>query len=227
MMRQRDLSDFDITSKLTADVTDAEHAMIFALFDLAYRDANHGYLQKSLGKLRNIAIATHDGEPAGFGLGELRVLDLPRLPGTSVAMAGICCIDARFRRRGLFGALERSAMAVSSAMPAGNWLSCGRMAHPASFRTMTSNPSAIPKRGVPLTAWQQQIGSAIAAEYGVPGFDPETFVCIGTGEPIGYPIIEMDLRPEEWDVFRAVNRDRGDSLLGMAWQPAAPAGWDE
>jgi hypothetical protein len=61
--------------------------------------------------------------------------------------------------------------------------------------------------------------------YGVSGFDPDTFVCAGSGVPIGYPRIDMDVGPEEWDVFAPVNRERGDSLLGLCWIPDAPEGW--
>jgi hypothetical protein len=95
-------------------------------------------------------------------------------------------------------------------------LSCGRVAHPASFRTMTWNPSHVPRRGVRPTAWQKEIGALIAAAYGVRSFDPETFLCAGGGAPVGHPVIDMDLRPEEWDVFAPVNRDRGDSLRESA-----------
>ena len=34
-------------------------------------------------------------------LGDMRVVDLPRLPQQAVAMAGICCVAPEYRRRGL------------------------------------------------------------------------------------------------------------------------------
>jgi hypothetical protein len=114
---------------------------------------------------------------------------------------------------------------AASATPAARALNCGRMAHPASYRLMSRSPSAVPKRGVPPTLWQQEVGAAIAAAYGVEHFDPATFVCHGSGTPIGYPVIDIDAAPEEWEVFRPVNRDRGDSLLGIAWMGDPPAGW--
>ena len=139
-------------------------------------------------------------------------------------LAGICCIDPRYRRRGLFGALERAAIMGAGITPQGRMLSVGRMAHPVSFRVM--NPATrIPRAGIAPTAWQRAVGQAIADAYGVPEFDQETFVCHGTGEPIGYPNIEMDVEPEEWQVFEHVNRDRGDSLLGLTWSQDAPEGW--
>jgi hypothetical protein len=114
---------------------------------------------------------------------------------------------------------------MAAAVPTGERvLCCGRVAHPASFRTMTWNPTHVPKRNTPPTTWQREIGAVIAEAYGVKGFDPDTFVCAGSGTPM-YPIIEIDVRPDEWDVFAAVNRDRGDSLLGLCWMPNAPEGW--
>jgi len=220
-----DYSDLEIHTTTADSLTDGERAAIRTLFDGSYRQANHAYLEKSLVRLQSIAIAMHDGAPAGFAVGTMRMLDLPRLPGQAVLMAGICCIDAEFRRRHLFRELERRAIAASGVLASGRVISCGRMAHPASFRLMTANPSHVPKPGVTPTQWQQEVGAGIAEAYGVHGFDPRTFVCIGAGQPIGYPIIDVDVTPGEWEVFREVDRDRGDSLLGMAWMPDAPEGW--
>jgi hypothetical protein len=92
---------------------------------------------------------------------------------------------------------------------------------------MSRNPSAVPRRGHRPTRWQRAVGTAIAEAYGSPGFDPETFVVRGSGRPVGFPAIEIDATPEEWDLFAPVNRQAGDSLLGIAWNPDAPAGWSE
>lgn len=198
---------------------------VLALFHASYRDANEGYLRKSFGRLRFCATATSAGALAGFALGEMRIMDLPRLPQQPVALAGICCVDAGFRRRGLFQELERQAFMAAGVAVEPRVLSCGRMAHPASFRTMTNFPAHLPKRGQRPTAWQQEVGSRIAAAYGAGGFDPETFVCTGAGAPIGYPIMDIDVEPHEWEVFAPVDRTRGDSLLGLCWVPDAPEGW--
>lgn len=222
-----DFPDFEVRAFPTPALTAADRATIFALFDVAYREANHAYLEKSLGSLRFITIATSGGTPAGFALSDARLLDLPRLPRTAVSMAGICCIAPEFRRRGLFGLLEGRAMAAAPRIEASRWLSCGRMAHPASMRLMARNPTVVPKPGIEPTAWQQEVGSAIAAAYGNAAFDPKTFVCIGNGTPIGYPAFALEAEPHEWEVFRPVDRDRGDSLLGLIWHPDVPEGWDD
>ncbi len=227
-MQQPNLPDFDVHALATVDATAEERALMHALFDTNYRQANHPYLDKSFGVLRYAAIATaKDGTPAGFALGDMRVVDLPRLPATPVALAGICCVAPEFRRRGLFGALEMTAIGAAGIRPEGRSLSVGRMAHPASMRTMSRNPVVVPKPGVPITAWQREVGRAIADIYGVQRFDEETFVVEGSGAPIGYPVMEIEVEPEEWVVFEHVDRDRGDSLLGLSWRPDAPPGWDD
>jgi hypothetical protein len=219
---------FDLRVVRTTDATPEDRAIMHALFDTNYRQGNHAYLDKSFGVLAYAAIAMDGDTPAGFALGETRVVDLPRLPQQAVAMAGICCVAPEYRRRGLFGALEQSAMRARIDAPApGRILGVGRMAHPASMRTMIRQRSAVPRPGVPLTPWQREVGRAVAALYGTAEFDEATFVCKGSGAPIGYPVIELQVEPGEWKLFEPVNRDRGDSLLGMGWIPDAPEGWDD
>jgi hypothetical protein len=224
-MRDFGPTPFDLRTVASDDLTAADRQRIFDLFDQCYRQANHAYLEKSLTRLRHVAIALDGDVAAGFALADMRVIDLPRLPSTTVHLAGICCVADAYRRRGLFGRLEATAMARAAVPVSVRALACGRMAHPASFRLMRQNPSVVPKPGITPTPWQQDVGRAIANAYGVEDFDPTTFVCHGSGTPIGYPVIDIDAAPEEWEAFRPVNRDRGDSLLGMAWHGPPPEGW--
>jgi hypothetical protein len=69
------------------------------------------------------------------------------------------------------------------------------------------------------------VGQVIAETYGAHAFDDENFVCLGEGVPIGYPNVEFQVEPHEWTIFEAVNRDRGDALLGLGWIPDPPPGW--
>ena len=200
--------------------------MVHRLFDLSYRQANHSYLEKSFSRLKHIAMATDGSTPVGFAVADTIETDLPRMTGLqTVTLAGICCVASDYRRMGLFGKLEGLAGSASGISRAGKRnLVCGRMAHPAGFRTISRSPAVIPKYGIPLSDWQKEVGLKVAGLYGV-NLDPETMVVIGAGVPIGYPIIEQEVTEEEWLPFRAVNRDRGDSLLGITWQPDAPEGW--
>jgi hypothetical protein len=221
----RDFSSFDFRVVETEKASSQDLDAAFALFEMNYRQANRAFLEKTLRVLRYLALAEHQGAPAGFAIGECRVMDLPRLPKQAVNLAGICCIAPQFRRRGLFGVLEGRAIGAAGVEDRSRRLSCGRMAHPAAMRILTFSPAVVPKPGVRPTAWQQEVGQAIAEAYGVHAFDPETFVCIGSGVPTGYPRIDVQVEPQEWEIFRPVNRDRGDALLGMMWTPDAPPGW--
>ena len=224
-VRERDFSEFTFRTVPTDAVTAEERALMLRLFDACYRQANHGHLEKSLGRLRYVSFA-HEGEqPAGFGLADARVLDLPALAQQTVVLGGLCCVLPAFRRRGLFGELMRRAVLAAEPPARERSLTVGRMGHPGAFRGLARNPTVVPKPGVRPTPWQQEIGQMIADVYGVDTFDPETFVGIGAGTPIGYPVIELEAEPHEWEVFRPVDRDRGDSLLGIAWGPDAPPGW--
>ena len=82
----------------------------------------------------------------------------------------------------------------------------------------------VPKMGIPLSDWHKEMGLKVAELYGST-LDPETLVVIGDGTPIGYPRLDYALAEEEWLPFQAVNRVRGDALLGIFWYPDAPEGW--
>lgn len=196
------------------------------LFAASYRGANLPYLDDSIARLAHLAIARSGAHLVGFALGEVRTLEIPRLGPRQVALAGLCCIHPAHRRQGLFRRLETMAVLAGEPAPTDRVLSAGRMAHPVSFRIMNQYESVVPRPGHTPTGWQQQVGCAIANAYGVLSrFDPTTFVCRGTGSPIGEPRLEFDVTPREWEAFAAVRRERGDSLLGLCWIPDAPPGW--
>ncbi len=220
------IDDIDTRVVRTDALTKDDLDMVHQLFGQSYRQANRAYLEKSFSRLRYIAVATAGNTPAGFAVADTVETDLPRMSGPQVVnLAGICCVAPEFRRIGLFRKLEGLAAGASGVSRAGKRvLVCGRMAHPASFRTISRSPAVIPKYGVLLSDWQKEIGLSVAELYGV-NLDPETMVVIGEGVPIGYPIIEQDVTEEEWLPFQVVNRDRGDSLLGITWSPDAPEGW--
>ena len=224
-MTGRDFEGFEFTTLPFDRLTPADRAAVIELFDACYVQANHDYLEQSLKKLRFVSLAKRDEKPCGFAVADTRVMDLPRLPQQVVNLAGLSCILPEFRRHGLFVELELRASRAGDPPTSKRFLVGGRMAHPAAFRTIASFPTAVPKRGVPPTRWQQEVGRVIADAYGVDDFDATMFICKGSGKPIGYPNIEVDVKPEEWEAFAQVDRDRGDSLLGIAWVPDAPPGW--
>jgi hypothetical protein len=196
---------------------------IEALFVEGYREADLSYLRDAVRRLRHVGLAFDGERLVGFSLGESRRLDLPGLPGQVVRLAGLACVAAPYRRRNLMGRI--SAVALGAELAGEPGMFCGRMAHPATYRMMSRLRGVVPRLGVRPTPWQQAVARGVAAAYGVPEFDAETFVCRGRGRPIGYPVIDIEASPDDWALFAPVDRDRGDSLLGLSWFDAPPPGW--
>jgi hypothetical protein len=225
-MSEPDIRDLAMRAVNTTALEKDDLEQVHHLFDLSYSQANHAYLEKSFTKLRYIALATSGESLVGFAVADTVETLIPRMEDQQiVTLAGICCVDANYRRVGLFKKLEILAAGASGILHAEKRvLLCGRMAHPVSFRTMRGFPSVIPKMGVPLSDWHKEMGLRVAELYGST-LDPETLVIMGNGTPIGYPNIDYEVADEEWLPFQAVNRDRGDALLGIFWFPDAPEGW--
>lgn len=226
MDNERDFAGFVFRTVPTDSLTTADRQLLFELFDACFRHANHAHLEKLLGQLRYVSVALRDEKPAGFSVGDVRIMDLPRLGEQTVMLGGLTCVAPEFRRRGLMIELAKRNIIASTPRWSKRALFCVRYGHPAAFRSIVAgSESGVPRPGIQPTAWQQEVGRVIADAYGEERFDPETFVCMGAGTPIGYPIIDFEVEPVDWEVFRHVDRDRGDSLLGIVWRPDAPAGW--
>ena len=210
---------------LSARQRDGMHA----LFDLAYEAADHDYLDRSLTKLGWVALARREDDAdhlVGFSLGDVRTLDLPAVGPTPTLLAGLACVGPDHRRHGLFRYLSNLSLRAAGVMPAdGLALGAGRMAHPASMRMVAVAPTVVPKRGRTPSPLQQGVGRVVAEAYGVADFDPTTFVCRGSGKPIGFPRMNQEVEAHEWEVFEPVDRGRGDSLLALIWHGEAPEGW--
>jgi hypothetical protein len=207
-------------------LTAADRQLLSELFDECFHNANQAHLKKLLGQLRTVSVALSDEKPVGFTMSDVRIMDLPRLREQVVMLGGLTCVVSEFHRRGLMMELGSRNLIESTPRWGQRTLTCGRYVHPAVFRRVVgTRESGVPRPGVRPTAWQQEVGRVIADAYGVEDFDPETFVCRGSGRPIGDPIIDIQVEPQDWEVFRHVDRDRGDSLLGIVWIPDSPAGW--
>jgi hypothetical protein len=223
---ERHLPGFVFRTVPTDSLTTADRRLLSEVFDAGFRHANQAYLEKLLGQLRRVSMALHGEKPAGFTVSDVRSMDLPRLPEQIVMLGGLACVAPEYQRQGLMIELARRNFIESTPRWSERALFCVRYGHPAAFTAIVARlESGVPRPGVRPTAWQQEVGRVIADAYGVESFDPETFVCMGAGAPIGYPIIDLEVEPRDWEVFRHVDRERGDSLLGIVWMPDAPKGW--
>lgn len=207
--------------ELNASERDAVHR----LFERSYEKPNHAYLDKSLSNLTFITVAYNRDALVCFSVGDVVKTNIPGISEPQIAVAGgLSCIDPAFRKMGLFGYLQKLLMNENGLDDDSRFIMGGRMAHPVSYRVIEKFPGAIPKRGLVLSDWHKEVGLHFAKIYNV-SIDPETFVVKGSGSPIGIPKLEMNINDEDWEIFKHVDRDRGDSLLCIAWYPEAPVGW--
>lgn len=210
-----------------ADLAAQDRRHVHDLFARSYADANHTYLDHSMERLRFVSLAWRKRQLVGFALADTRFSELPRVEEPQlVTLGGIGCIEPTERRTGIFSHVSRLAAAASGLLerPHRRVLAGGRMAHPAGFRAMNRLPTVLPREGVVLSSWHLEVAEAVARLYGV-SLKPGTLIVQGTGRPIGWPNIQIDVSEAEWRPFARVDRSRGESLLGLAWAPDAPEGW--
>ena len=211
----------------TAELSDDDRDGVHAVFDDAYIDGDHGYLDAQLTTLASIALARSEDGVVGFALSDARVVDLPRLPEQVVRTAGLACVHSAHKRRGISNRLESMAMTAGGPPAAVHTLLTGRFAHPAGTNHLRKRVDLVPRIGTPPTSWQRDVAIALADVLGVESFDADTFVCRGTGRPVGQNVIEVDrdVAEAEAALFAPVDRRRGDTLLAV-WWTTPPPGWD-
>ena len=223
------LAGFRILVREPDALTVEDREAIAAIFDAAYAQALQPYLDASIEHIERIAFAlADDGTPAGYAIGRTRWMDLPGFENPQlVSLQGMRATAPAFRHRGLSGALSR-ALNEAAAEELGDLdgvpvLGCGRYGH-ASRQGEMAEGNAVPWPGRVPTPWQQAVGLAVAEAYGS-DLDPTTFVCRGSGTPIGVPNVHFDASELERAAFAPVQRQRGDNLLVINWSPDPPEGW--
>lgn len=232
MPRKRSTPDLDVRIVRVPEMAADERAAIFEIFDASYRDANHEYLQRSLDRIGMASLAMVDGRGVGYAISHARWMELPGFEEPQlVVLHGMRCVVPEYRHRGVGGVTNRAADEAMKAELAAigrsheRQLVCGRYGH-AARAGGRSDPGSVPRLDVRPTVWQQAVGLAVAEAYGST-LDPETFVCIGSGTPIGYPNEEFEPTEAEREAYAGVDRDRGDNLLVINWVPDPPPGWND
>ncbi len=228
MVRERDFSDFEFRVSRTAELAAADLDDVMRLFRACYRQANEPYIEKSLARLAYLALAYHGGAPAGFAMGDVRRMDLPRLPDQVVNLAGICCIDLPLPPprplRQARGARKRRIRDHDKRPPP------GLRAHgaPGELPRHGPQPFSRPQAGCPADGGGSERWARPSPTPTAPtASTPRRLSSSAAARPIGYPVIDIECEPSEWEVFKPVDRDRGDSLLGISWGADPPPGWYE
>lgn len=231
-IHQSDDADMGITGQRTAELTSDTRAQLHAVFSAAYSEPDPDYLDRQLAALQGIGIATEPtGEVVGFTLYGWREVDLPVIGVHGVGLAGLMCVRPGVRRKGVGGACGNAAGMAAVAGPLD--LAVTKLATPASLRMIM--------RSIPVGRWptvdepfalyrnpsatQLAVLGALADAHGCKLGDGA--VGIGSGRPIGTPIVEPEVTPEQASLFDRVDRDRGDTLLWVSWLTPPPIAWFE
>ncbi|HEX4906319.1 MAG TPA: hypothetical protein VFU93_12765 [Acidimicrobiales bacterium] len=200
------------------------------MFTAAYQDPDPDYLDDQLAQLQGIGIATDaSGEVIGFTLYGWRELDLPVIGVHYVGLPGLACADPTTRRKGVAAACGNAAGLVAVLGPL--HLSVMKLATPASLNMAlrslavgswppADDPYALYRNP---TRTQLLVTAALARVHGCAGADGA--VGIGRGRPIGRPKVDPEVTTEQAALFDGINRDRGDSLLWVAWLVPPPDAW--
>jgi GNAT superfamily N-acetyltransferase len=210
----------------------ADRAAVHRVFEASYAEPNHEYLDRSIDRIGMLAVAVDAaGDAIGYAISRGHWLDLPRFDQPQlVLLHGMRCVAPEYRHRGVSGLVNRAVTEavleeIFAVRRPERRLECGRYGH-ASRAGGRDDLNAVPRVGVSPTAWQREVGLMVADAYGS-NLDPETFVCIGSGSPIGYPNAEFPATAAERSAFAPVDRARGDNLLVIHWSPDAPPGWND
>lgn len=211
------------------ELTQAHRALMRDVFTASYRDADVEYLDEQPPLYDCVSMARIGGEPAGFVFFGAKFAEIPRVGERHVMLGGLSCVKPTFQRMGVWDAMRmdpriRGLVPQPEEMKGVN---VGKMAHPGSFRAFKGMPGLVPTVGRQPTQWQRDVGAVIAETIGVDDYDAPTFVCRGRGRPIGEAVIQLDASSEDWELFRNVDRARGDTLLAFGFWPSAPDGWDD
>lgn len=226
------VGDIEVRVEHASTLTSEDRAAAHDVFAASYDQPNHEYLDRSIDRIGMLAVAFDEaGDAIGYAISRGHWLPLPRFDQPQlVILHGMRCVTPNYRHRGvsvLTNAAVTEAMReeIAEVGRPKRQLECGRYGH-ASRAGGRNDTKSVPHVGASPTAWQRDVGLMIADAYGS-NLDPETFVCVGSGTPIGYANVEFEATEAERAAFAPVNRARGDNLLVIAWQPDAPPGWND
>lgn len=212
----------EVESRDCTAVSDAE---LEAMADLCAEGPNPftvGFLSKQTELWVLLTEAREGSRLRGFVFSTLE-----RIGGTPVVILGAGSVARTSRRSTVLAALiaEQLHRAVM-AFPDEDVLMGIRMNDPATFEAFKVLSGAIPRPGHHANGEERAWGRRLAKRYRIGNsvYDPRTFVAAGDGGQPGVLDYES-ARPERIDpelvaLLSDVRRERGDSLVAVAWATA-------
>jgi hypothetical protein len=223
----------EISVRPCADLSSDERAEIHDVFAEAYRDADHGWLDRRLDGLGSVGVGWRDGRIAGFvASSAAQKIELPLIGEQRVTDGGVTCIRPNAQGTGLANAIGQEMIRTR---PGGDPdIVVNHYATPVTLRAMfhigryqwpgNNIHEAAATLATP-THSQRLVGAALAQRGGAIDYDADHWVLRG-GQPAGESVTDpVDLEAEYDQLFRHIDRSRGDTLLGVFWITQPPPQW--
>ena len=151
--------DIEVRVEHAASLSAPDRAAVHRVFARSYSEPNHEYLDRSIDRIGTLAIAFElDGDAIGYAITRGHWLDLPRFHEPQlVVLHGMRCVVPEHRHRGVSGRVNRAVTEamhreIAAVRLPERRLECGRYGH-ASRAGGRDDISAVPRVGVPPTAW--------------------------------------------------------------------------
>ena len=161
------------------------------------------------------------------------MVDLPVVGAQRLWAQGLTCVDPGLQRRGVASNLPgmtRRGMGANcpttrtlrvTPIPRRCWAHSTSTGRPGLATMSWSSPPPIgqPARNNETSRGRSQHISAARTTTMRGG------VRVGPGHPVGDAVVEIQADENAWALFEAVDRSRGDTLLGLHWVGDPPDGW--
>ena len=225
----------DVGYKDPADLTPDERAQVHRVFDTAFRQADHSYLDRTLARMSSIGLGFRDQELLGFCTCTQAELDFPGLGRRIFNDAGLTCVDPAARLSGLTNGIGHMALAGMKIIGMPDFAMLHYVTPVTAKGTFSFVGSGAGWPGSNIEEWvanyrtsptinQRAAGQTIAAYLHAEDYDDEHWVLIGTGRPLQSTAVP-NLEPAYFELFEHVDLNRGDQLLALFWPQPPPEWW--
>jgi hypothetical protein len=229
----KSLGDSEISITSPSQLSGSEREEVCALFERSYGDPDRHHIERQFETMTSIVRGRTGDQLTTFSFDRTTTLTLPVIGPTTIHQSGTLCMDPDYQRMGYV----KNGAAVVGILSVGEEPASLGVHHFATPVTLHANLQMLPNSwpGTDVgsvirayaapTSTQRAIGHRLAEDADAADYDEEHWVLIGTGRSPGEAATAVGLDPAYDQLFKHVNRARGDTLLGPFWQTQPPAVW--
>ncbi len=225
------INGIDLSIQGLGELGAADVARLHGLFEAAYTAADHNYLDWRFASLNTVITAWSGQSAVGFSAYAIGEVDLPCVGHRTFSDGGITCIhpSAQGRSIGLaFGTSWRLFDGVRPELALNHFatpVTLHAMLRVGSYQWPGNDISTVATALTAATPCQRAVGAEVARRAGAISYDATRWV-LRTGHPAGETTTKpTGLDPLYTKIFEALDRTKGDTLLGVFWTVEPPAVW--